>query len=80
MDPRRSTHRSSKIEGVNTAPTTQHLTEYCPQRRSIVIPKISRGIRITLDEGTHTQTHIYGNSPTCALIMYYMPIYIVYMR
>ena len=75
-------HRSSKIEGGNIAPTTQHLTEYCPQWRSIVIPKIPHGIRITLDDHTkvHRPIHTYDNSPTRALIMYNAPIYIAYMR
>ena len=75
IDLRRSTRRSSKIEGGNIAPTfRQFVTEYCPQRRSIVIP----AVRITLDEGTHAHTLIYGNSPTHALIMYYTPICIAY--
>ena len=34
-------------------------------------------VRITLDEGTHAHTCIYGDSPTRALVMYYTPIYIV---
>ena len=31
-----------------------------------------------MDEGTHAYAHTrkYGNSPTRALVMYYMPIYI----
>ena len=74
IDLRRSTHRSSKIEGRNIAPTTQHLTKYCPQgpqRCSIVIPKIPRGICITLDEGTHAHTSgIYGNGPTRHYVLY----------
>ena len=37
-----------------------------------------RMVHITLDEGTHTHTRLYGNSPTRALIMYYTPICIAY--
>ena len=80
IDLRRSKAKTSHRQPNITPIFRQFVTEYCPQWRSIVIPKIPRGIRITLDEDTHAHTHIYGNSPTCALIMYYMPIYIAYMR
>ena len=60
IDLRKSTHRSSKIEGGNIAPTfRQFVTDYCPQRRSIVLYlKILYGI--LSDEVTHA--HIYGNA------------------
>ena len=86
-DLRRSTHRCSKIEGGNIAPTTQHRTTAL---HSIIIiismvlyPKILYGI--ISDEVTHAHTILYGNSnnardPTRALVMYYTPIYIAYMR
>ena len=70
----------------NIAPTfRQFITEYCPPRRSIIIiPNcaVYTYCIISLDEGTHVHTHqgIYGNSPTLALVMYYTPIYIAYMR
>ena len=92
----RSTHRSSKVntsifEGQHIdlrrskAETShrQFVTEYCPQRHSIVLyPKILYGI--ISNEGTHTHTILYCNSnvrdPTRALVMYCMPIYIAYMH
>ena len=42
----------------------------------IVHVSLSTVVRITLDESTHAHIRIYGNSPTCALVMYYTPIYI----
>ena len=72
IDLRRSTHRASKIEGGNIAPTTQHRTNNPTSHRhsdnsspnivrngapQLSVPKIPRGIRIILDEGTHARTH-----------------------
>ena len=82
IDLRRSKAETSHRQP-NIAPTfRKFVTEYCPQRRFIVIPKI-RVVRITLDEGTHAHTRqilVYSNIPTRALVMYYTPIYIAYMR
>ena len=45
IDLRRSTHRPSKVDTRSKVEIShrQFITEYCPQRRSIVIPKISHG-------------------------------------
>ena len=83
IDIRKSTHRSSKIEGGNIAPTfRQFVTEYCLQRCSIVLYlKIPYGI--ISDEVTHAQRHTATATPRMtprAPVMYYTPIYIAYMR
>ena len=89
-----STHRSSKIKGGNIVPATQHRTDIptirhrilsTSQRRSIVIPKIPRGIyvtiHVTLDEGTHahTRTYIYIRQQphTCYSYVIYAYLYCV---
>ena len=73
--------RKHCINNPNIAPAfRQFVTAYCPQQRSMVIPKIPCGTYITLGEGIHAHTRIYSNSPTRAQVMYYTPIYIAYMR
>ena len=95
IDLRRSTHRSSKIESGNIAPTTQHRADIPTIRHGILSTTALHNYRyytqdsawcihtvyITLDDGTHAHTSgIYGNDPHTALVMYYTPIYITYMR
>ena len=69
VDLRKSTHRSSKVDTsifedrrrkhhtYNPTSHRQFVTEYCPQRRSVVIPKILRG---TIDKINDTVSFIYG--------------------
>ena len=85
IDPRRSTHRSSIFESRHIdrrrskAETShrQFVTEYCPQLRFIVILKIPRG---TYNIRWYKSPYTYKRrQPTCAIVMYYMPIYIAYM-
>ena len=89
IDLRRSRHRSLKVntsiskihvKGGNIAPTIGHRISSTTAFHSISIRRsYTRPCPYVL---VHC---IYGNSntacdPTCALVMYNMPIYIVYMR
>ena len=83
IDPRRLTHRSSifesrhrssKIEGGNTIPTTQHRTDIPTIRHRILSTTALHSliylrfcvVRITLDESTHVHTCIYRNTAATA--------------
>ena len=79
IDLRRSTHRSSKIEGGNIAPTfRKFVTEYCPQRHSIVIPKIPRGTHNIRRRYTRPYTYIRQQPHTCTSYVLYAYLYCVY--
>ena len=82
VDLRRSTHQSSKIKGGNITPTTQHRTDNPSPRISstAALHRLRTPIRVFI-----IIYYINCNSnttcdPTRALVMYYTPIYIAYMR
>ena len=79
VDLRRSTHRSSKLEGGNIALTFQQfVTEYCPQRRSIVIPNIPRGTHNIRRRYTRPYTYIRRQPYTCTNYVLYAYLYCIY--
>ena len=79
----KSTHRSSKVdtsifEGGNIAPTfRQFVTEYFPQRRSIVIPKIPRGTHNIRRRYTHPYTYIRQQPHMCTNYVLYAYLYCI---
>ena len=78
VDLQKSKHRSSKIEGGNIAPTfRQFVTEYCPQRRSIVIPKLPRGTHNIRRRYTRPYTYIRQQPHTCTNYLLYAYLYCV---
>ena len=91
IDLRRSTHRSSKIEGGNIAPTTQHHADIPTIRHRILSTTPLHNYLIYLRfcavytyciRRRHTRPFIryMRKRPQTALVMYYTPIYIAYMR
>ena len=74
IDLRRSKAETSHRQP-NIAPTfRQFVTENCPQRRSIVIPKIPSCTQ-TLDEGTHAHTRVYTYTATAPHVHYSYVLY-----
>ena len=71
FEDRKQKHRTDNPTAHRHSDNSSWTIQYCPQQRSIVI---------TLDESTHAHTRICGNRPTRALVMYYTPICIAYMR
>ena len=94
IDLRRSTHRSSKIEGGNIAPTTQHRADIPTNRHRILSNTALHNYYLYLRfcvvytyciyniRRRYTRPYIrYKRQwPHTALVMYYTPIYIAYMR
>ena len=91
LEGRHTDHRSSKVDTSifedrrrkhrtdNPTSHRQFVTEYCPQRRSMVIPKIPRSMYINIRRRyTHPYTYIRQQPHTCTSYVLYAYLYCVY--